>query len=637
MYKEPIINNFTFILREILNADTGGTEPNAQLQTQSRKRADIAEQYKWSLEDLYESDESWNQAKQELVSSLGQIEQYQGRLAESASILLECLELNTQISKEFARLYSYAHMKSDQDMRVSKYLAAEQEMRQIGIVFNSKAAFITPEIVKMDQSTIDAFIEQQPKLKIYKMPLYDILRKRPHVLSEKQEKIMAETGLMSDASYSIFSVFSNAEMPYPKITLNDGATVELNQAGYALHRASRNCKDREAVFNAFWDTYNKFKETFGADLYANVKRNMFYARTRNYESSLHSALDQYNIPIEVYTSLIENVTNNLSSFHRYLNIKKQMLGVNTLRYSDIYAPVVKDVDLQYTYDQAQQLILDSLEPLGATYKETVQKAFKQRWIDVYPTPGKRSGAYSSGSAYDVHPYILLNYNGRYNDLSTITHELGHTMHSYYANKTQPYPTADYSIFVAEVASTFNEALLIHKMLEEIKDDDIRLSLLMNYLDGLKGTVFRQTQFAEFELKIHQKAERNEPLTGDELNKIYSVILKKYFGYDQNVCYIDDLYTVEWAYIPHFYGNFYVYQYATSFTASTALAEMVLNNGETIARKYIEFLSAGGSDYPIELLKNVGVDMTGPVPFNKTMESMNRTMDEIEAILARKGK
>ncbi|MCJ7777320.1 MAG: oligoendopeptidase F family protein, partial [Sedimentisphaerales bacterium] len=313
-----------------------------------------------------------------------------------------------------------------------------------------------------------------------------------------------------------------------------------------------------------------------------------------------------------------------------------MLGVDTLKYSDVYAPVVKGVDLKYTFEEAKELILDAAKPLGEDYDRVVKEAFDNRWIDVYPTPGKRMGAYSNGSAYDVHPYILLNFNGQYDDVSTIAHELGHTMHSYYSNKNQPYPTADYSTFVAEVASTFNEALLIQKMLKEINDKDTRLSLLMNYLDGIKNTVFRQTQFAEFELRIHEKAERGEPLTGDILSQLYGDILKKYYGHDKGICHIDDLYTVEWAYVPHFYYNFYVYQYATSFTASTALSEKVLNKEQGAVEKYIKFLSAGGSDYPINILKEAGVDMTRPEPFQKTIAVMNRTMDEIETILE-KGK
>jgi oligoendopeptidase F len=603
--------------------------------SQTRERSEIAAQYKWKLTDLYPSDEAWDKAKDELAGRFDEVTKYKGKLTSSASTLLACLELDSQISKEFGRLFSYASMKSDEDTGNSKYLGFKQEMQQLSTNYNSKTAFITPEIAELDKQQIDAFTEQQPGLKIYKMHLYDILRMKPHTLSESGEKLIAEAGLMADSPSSIYGVFSDAEMPYPEIKLSDGTMAKLTKAGYSRYRAVPNRSDREAVFNAFWGAFNRFKGTFGTDLYAEVKKDMFYARARNYESSLQSALDKNNIPTEVYTNLIKNVTGNLDSFYRYLKLKKRMLGVETLEYSDIYAPIVKGIDLHYTYDEAEKLVLEALAPLGPDYRGVVEKAFKQRWIDVYPSPGKRSGAYSNGDAYDVHPYILLNYNGQYEDVSTLAHELGHTMQSYYSNKTQPYPTADYPIFVAEVASTFNETLLIDKMLEEIKDDDVRLSLLMNYLDGIKGTVFRQTQFAEFELRMHEMAERGEPLTGDVLTKLYGDILKKYYGNDKGICHIDDLYTVEWAYIPHFYYNFYVYQYATSFTASTALAEKVLDKEKGAAKNYIDFLSAGGSEYPIELLKKAGVDMTTAEPFKKTMAAMNRTMDEIEAILAKR--
>ena len=609
--------------------------PQYQVLSQTRERSEIAAQYKWNLKDLYPSDEAWDKAKDELAGRFDEVTKYKGKLASSASTLLACLKLDSQISKEFGRLFSYASMKSDQDTGNSKYLGFKQEMQQLSTNYNSKAAFIRPEIAELDKLQIDAFMEQQPGLKIYKMDLYNILRMKPHTLSESGEKLLAEAGLMADSPSSIYGVFSDAEMPYPEIKLSDGTMARLTKAGYSRYRAVPNRSDRLAVFNAFWGAFNKFKGTFGTDLYAEVKKDMFYARARNYESSLQSALDKNNIPTEVYTNLIKNVTDNLDSFYRYLELKKRMLGVETLEYSDIYAPVVKGIDLHYTYDEAKKLVLDALAPLGPDYCRVVEDAFKERWIDVYPSPGKRSGAYSNGEAYDVHPYILLNYNGQYEDVSTLAHELGHTMQSYYSNKTQPYPTADYPIFVAEVASTFNETLLIDKMLEQIKDDDTRLSLLMNYLDGIKGTVFRQTQFAEFELRMHEMAESGEPLTGDVLTKLYGDILKKYYGNDKGICHIDDLYTVEWAYIPHFYYDFYVYQYATSFTASTALAEKVLAKEKDAVKDYIDFLSAGGSEYPIELLKKAGVDMTTAEPFKKTMAAMNRTMDNIEAILAKK--
>jgi oligoendopeptidase F len=603
---------------------------------QTRERSEIPENHTWRLEDLYASDAAWRAEKERLAGEMDKVLQFKGTLANSAADLLACLQFNSLFSKEFTRLYSFAFMKSDQDTRDSDYLAMKQEVQQMATDFQTRASYIEPELLEMDKATIEKFMAEKPELNEYQMYLLDLQRKKEHRLSEKEEKILAEAGLMAPSASNIYNVFSNAEMPYPEIKLSDGTEVTLNQAGYGRYRASASREDREAVFDAFWDTFNRFRGTFGEQLYANVKKNMFYARTRNYESSLERALDENNIPKEVYLSLIENVNNNLDYFHRYLELKKSMLGVDTLKYSDIYAPVVAGVDLQYSVEEAQKLVLEAVKPLGNDYYNAVKESFEGRWIDMYPTSGKRSGAYSAGDAYDVHPYILMNYNGQYNDVSTLAHEIGHAMHSLFSNKNQPYPTADYPIFVAEVASTFNEALLINKVLKDIKDDNVRLSLLMNYLDNLKGTLFRQTQFAEFELRIHEKAERGEPLTGDVLTELYGEILKKYYGHDKGICYIDDLYCVEWAYIPHFYYNFYVYQYSTSFTASTALAEKVINKEKGAVEKYLNFISSGGSDYPIELLKNAGVDMTTAEPFNKTMQAMSRTMDEIEVILKKLG-
>ena len=341
--------------------------------------------------------------------------------------------------------------------------------------------------------------------------------------------------------------------------------------------------------------------------------------------------------MQVYHSLVDNVNANLATFHRYLKLRKRILGVDTLHYYDLYAPLLRGVDLKYSVDESKQNVLASLAPLGDEYLAVTKRAFSDRWIDVFPTEGKRSGAYSNGSAYDVHPYMLLNFNGKYDDMSTLAHELGHTMQSYFSNKTQPYPTADYPIFVAEVASTFNEALLIDHMLKTIQNDTVKLSLLGKYLEGIKGTVFRQTQFAEFELRIHDLAEQGTALTGDKLNEVYMEITKKYYGHDKGICIVDDEIQSEWSYIPHFYYNFYVYQYATAFTASCALSEQVLGGDKAETKRYLEFLSAGGSDYPINLLKKAGVDMTTSAPFDLTMKKMNRVMDEMEKILDTMGK
>jgi oligoendopeptidase F len=604
--------------------------------SQTRDRAKVAEEDTWRLEDLYQSEDLWRASKKKFVKDLDSVSQYKGKLTTSAESLFSCLNLNSELSKEFTRLSAYASMKSDQDTRVAHYMGMKQEMAQIGTNFSSITSFIEPELLKMDREDIDRFILELPGLEVYRFYLSDLQRRKEHKLSAKEEKIIAEAGMMAEAPGDIRTIFANAELPYPDVELSDGTKATLNQAGYTRYRSASNRQDRELVFRKFWGVMNDFRQTLGVSLYSNIKSDIFYARVRRYESSLHASLDVNNIPVEVYYSLIDNVNKNLDSFHRYLKIKKRMLQVETLKYSDLYAPTVKGVDLEYTIDEAEALVLDSCEPLGQAYSEVVEYGFANRWVDVYPTEGKRSGAYSNGSAYDVHPYILLNFNGKYDDVSTLAHELGHTMHSYLSNKNQPYPLSDYSIFVAEVASTFNEALLHNLMMQKIKDDDVRLSLLMEYLDGIKGTVFRQTQFAEYELKIHEIAEKDQPLTGDVLTELYAEILRRYYGHEKGVTLIEDYVTVEWAYIPHFYYNFYVYQYATSFTASTALAEKVINNEEGAVENLLTFLSSGGSKYPIDLLKVAGVDMTTSEPFDKTMAAMNRAMDEIEKILDRKG-
>jgi oligoendopeptidase F len=601
---------------------------------QERDRTKIADDYKWDLAHIFPNDEAWKQAKEELVSKIPGIERYKGKLGTSAQQLYGGLDLVSNLTKEFYRLYSYASMSSDQDTRDSKYLGMQQEMSQIGTNLGAAAAFIEPEILKIDRPTIDAFLKSEPKLGIYRHYLDDILRRKEHTGTEGEETIIADAGLMADGPQSIYGIFSDADFPYPETTLSDGKPVKLDKATFSLLRTSKNRDDRKKVFATFFGKLNDFRRTYGTQLNAEVKKNMFYMRARKYRSCLEGALDANNIPLEVYHGLVKNVNANLSTFHRYLKLRKRILGVDELHYYDLYAPLLADVDLKYTYEEAQQHVIASLEPLGKEYLDVTKKAFSERWLDVFPTEGKRSGAYSNGSVYDVHPYMLLNYNGKYDDVSTLTHELGHTMHSYYSNNVQPFPTANYSIFVAEVASTLNEALLIEHMLKTIKDDNVRLSLLGSYLENIKGTVFRQTQFAEFELRIHEMAERGEALTGDTLNTLNEEITRKYYGHDQGVCIVDDEIKVEWAYIPHFYYNFYVYQYATSFTASAALSEQVLARDPAATKRYIEFLSSGGSDYPMNLLKKAGVDMTTSAPFDLTMKKMNRVMDEMEKILER---
>jgi oligoendopeptidase F len=604
---------------------------------QDKDRSQIPDQYKWNLADIYPTDEAWQQAKSHLVAEIPKIQQFKGTLGQSPQQMLAALDFINNLNKEFSRIYVYASMNSDQDTRVSKYQAMKQEMSQLGATFGAAVAFLEPEILKLDKATLDSFLQKEPKLKIYEQNLRDIQRRKEHTLSEGEEKIIADAGLMSGAPSDIYGIFSNADFPFPTVTLADGSSRKLDLATFAVSRTLPNREDRKKVFESFFGELGKYRGTFGSTLNAQVQKDLFYSRARKYPSTVAAALDDANIPLSVYTSLVDGVNANLPTFHRYLALRKRMLGLDQLHYYDLYAPLVANADLTYSADEARKNIIAALAPLGTDYTGVIERAFNNRWIDLYPTPGKRSGAYSNGGAYDVHPYMLINYNGRYDDMSTVAHELGHTMQSYFSNKTQPYPTAGYPIFVAEVASTFNEALLIDHMLKGIKDPAARLSLLGSYLENIKGTVFRQTQFAEFELRVHEMAEKGEPLTGDALDKLYMDITKRYYGHDKGVTVVDDVVKHEWAYIPHFYRNYYVYQYATSFTASAALSEKVLAGDKAATKRYLNFLASGGSKYPIELLKEAGVDMTTAEPLQLTMKKMNRVMDEIEATLKVMGK
>ncbi len=595
-------------------------------------RDQIPENMKWNLQDLYKSNEDWTAQKNALAASLNKFSELKGKLGTSADDLYKGLDYYFSVDKEFARLYAYAMMLSDQDTRESGALAMKQEISQLGTDFQTASSFIRPEILSIEQKKLDGFFKSEPKLKTFRQYISDIQRLKPHTLSPGEEKLIADAGIMAGSPDDIYSIFSNADFPYPTINLANGEEVYLDAAGYSLNRASNVREDRKKVFETFFSSLNKYNRTFGTQLYSQIKKDMFYKNARNYSSSLESALDPDKIPVAVYTGLINNTHKHLPTLHRYLKLRKRMLGVDELRYYDMYPSLVKEVDMKFTVEEAQKAIMEALKPLGSPYLATLDIAFNNRWIDMYPTTGKRSGAYSEGVSYDVHPYILMNYNGKYDDVSTLAHELGHTMHSYYSNKNQPYVDSQYPTFLAEVASTSNEALLIDYELQKIKDPEKRLSLLGSYLEGFRTTMFRQTMFAEFELKIHDMAEKGETLTGEVLSKVYLDLLKQYYGHDQGVTVIDDLYGIEWAYIPHFYYNFYVFQYATSFCASSALAEKMLTGGPEMRDRYLEFLSAGSSDYAIPILKKVGIDMTTSEPFDLAMQKMNRIMDEIENIL-----
>jgi oligoendopeptidase F len=597
-----------------------------------RDRAKIPEKYKWNLTDLYPSDDAWRQAKEQAAARLPELAKFKGTLAGSPQQLAGVLDLENSIDKDLSRLFVYASLGSDQDTRDSKFQAMKQEMTQLGNDFSAATSWIEPEILKMERSAIDSALSAEPKLNVYRHYLDDVLRRKAHTGNEAEERIIAQAGLMAPAAGEIFGIFSNADFPYPTVTLSDGKKVKLDAAAFTLARTSANREDRKKVFTAFFGAIGEYSRTFGTTMNANIQKDIFYAKARSYPTSVESSLDANAIPVSVYSSLVDGVNANLPAFHRYLKLRKRMMKLSQLHYYDLYAPLVGGVDLSYPVEEAQKNIYAALASLGTDYVDVLKRAFADRWIDLYPNTGKRSGAFSNGGAYEVHPYMLINFNGRYDDMSTLAHELGHTMQSYFSNKTQPYPLAGYPIFVAEVASTFNESLLIDHMLKTIKDPKTRLSLLGNYLENIKGTVFRQTQFAEFELRAHQMAEKGEPITGESMDKLYMEITKKYYGHDAGICVVDPEIAHEWAYIPHFYRSFYVFQYATSFTASAALSEKVLTGDPAAVKRYRDFLGAGGSKYPIDLLKDAGVDMTTSEPLDLTVKKMNRIMGEMEQLL-----
>lgn len=601
--------------------------------SQERDRLKIPEKYKWDLTDLYASDAAWRAAKEKAASEVPSLGQYRGKLSSSARTLADALDRMYTVDKDLSRLFVYAGLSADQDTRDSRRQGMRQEMTQLGAAFSAETSYVEPEILKIGKAMIEEFIASEPRLKVYRFYLEDIARRASHTLSDNEERILAAAGPLASSPSNIFNILSNADFAYPTVTLSDGETVKLDPAAYSDLRAIPNRADREKVMSAFFTSLGSFTRTFGTTMDAGVQKALFFSKARKYESALQMSLDGPNVPVAVYRRLLDGVNRNLPTFHRYLKLRKRILGVDQLHYYDLYAPLVASVKLEYTPEEAQKLVLEAVAPLGKEYQSVIQRSFNERWIDLLPNEGKRSGAYSSGGAYDVHPYMLLNFNSKYDDVSTLAHELGHTMQSYLSNKTQPYPLASYPTFVAEVASTFNESLLIDYMLKNIKDADARLSLLGNYLEGIKGTVFRQAQFAEFELLMHEMAQKGEPITGEALAKPYMDITKKYYGHDQGVTVVDEYIAHEWSFIPHFYRDFYVFQYATSFTASEALAEKVKAGDAAARNRYLAFLRAGGSKYPIDLLKDAGVDMTTDEPLDLTIKAMNRVMDEMEKILA----
>ncbi|MBT2762256.1 oligoendopeptidase F [Paenibacillus sp. ISL-20] len=589
------------------------------------KRADVPKEHQWKLEDLFADQKAWDASFAELKNLLKRTADYQGKLTNAASIK-ECFELEDEISYHAERLYVYAHMHHDEDTANPTYQALSAKAKKLNVEAGEALSFITPEILSLSEAEIDKLIED-PSLKEFKFTLSEMKREKAHVLSKTEEALLAQVGNLSSAPQTIFGMLNNADMKFPKIKNEDGKEVELTHGNYIQFLESPNREVRERAFKAVYETYGKQKNTIAATLNANVNKNMFYSRVRKYPSVLEMALYGDNIPEEVYTNLIDTIHESLPLLHRYMELRKKLLGVDELHMYDLFAPLVEEYKWDITYEEAKQMTKEGLTPLGEDYLSSLQAGYDNGWIDVYENENKRTGAYSWG-AYGTHPYVLLNHKDNLNSMFTLAHEMGHALHSYYSDNALKYRDAQYTIFLAEVASTTNEALLMDYLLKNAKDPKQKMYLLTYYADQFRTTVFRQTMFAEFEKIVHERAESGESLTPQDLSDIYYELNVKYHGKGMQV---DKEIGMEWARIPHFYNSFYVYKYATGFSAATSFSKQILEEGQPAVDRYLGFLKSGGSDYSINILKKAGVDMSSPEPIREAMSVFEDIISQMEQL------
>ncbi|WP_338472176.1 oligoendopeptidase F [Niallia sp. XMNu-256] len=591
-------------------------------------RSEIKVEDTWRLDDIFTNDDAWEKEFQEVKSLLPRVQEFQGKLGESADTLYEALQFQDHLLERLGKLYAYSHMRYDQDTTNSFYQALDDRMRNLYAQAASSLAYIVPELLSIDEEKLNKFLKEKEELRLYEHSLEEINLQRPHVLPAEQEALLAEASEVFDSSENTFGMLNNADLEFPSIKDENGEEVEITHGRFIRFLESPDQRVRQDAFKAVYETYGKFRNTFSSTLSGNVKKNNFNARIRKYSSAREAALSENNIPENVYDHLVSTINKHLPLLHRYVKLRKRVLGLDELHMYDLYTPLVKDVKMEINYEEAKDILLKGLAPLGEEYISVLKEGFDNRWVDVHENKGKRSGAYSSGS-YGTNPYILMNWQNNVNNLFTLAHEFGHSVHSYYTRKTQPYPYGNYSIFVAEVASTTNESLLNDYLLNTIDDEQKRIYLLNHYLEGFRGTVFRQTMFAEFEHMIHRKAQNNEALTAEALTNDYYELNKKYYGSD---IIVDDEIGLEWSRIPHFYYNYYVYQYATGYSAAQALSKGILTEGVPAVDRYINFLKAGSSDYPIEVLKKAGVDMTSPKPVEDACKVFEEKLTELEQLL-----
>lgn len=592
-----------------------------------RARSEVDSQDKWAINDIFATDDAWRAELARAKSYTQQAACYRGRLSESGKTLLEFLELDDEISLAVDALANYAQRRSDEDTRVAAYQEMTAQVTRFVVELQSATAFETPELMAIDEGVLEQFYQEVPELERYRLSLNRIRRRRAHVLSDKEEALLAAAGEMSQSPDEIFSMLNDADMRFDDATDAEGKQHPVTHGTYIPLMQSADRVLRKAAFESLYREYEQFRNTSAAVLASQMKQLLFFAQTRHYATTLDAALDGTEVPVEIYHNLIGTVHQNMAPMHRYVGLRRRLLGLDELHMYDLFVPVVKDVEMTFTFEQAKELALKALAPLGKEYGAILREGFNKGWIDVYENQGKRSGAYSSGAR--VHPFVLLNFNGTLDDVFTLVHEMGHAIHSYLSNKTQPTVYSDYVIFVAEVASTCNEALLMQHLLSVTKDQRTRAYLINHFLEQFRGTLYRQTMFAEFELAVNEMAQRGEGITADALCALYRKLNVQYYGPDMIV---DEQIAVEWARIPHFYYNYYVYQYATGYAAAIALSTRILQEDESGVKDYLHFLSGGCSADPITLLRGAGVDMSTPIPISDAIMLFDQLLDEMESLL-----
>lgn len=591
----------------------------------AKNRQDISNDFKWDLDSMYDGPESIDKDLEKIGESIKEIETYKGRLSESKEIFYKVLKMMEDTSRRISHNYVYTNMKHHEDTRINENQAKATKAEMMSNDFSRATSYIVPEIISMDPDTLDSYMRDD-KIAHYKKMVDEILRDKPHTLSQKEEEILAQVGELTSVPETTYEMLSYADMVFPEIEDEDGNKVRVDHFNYSKYIKSKDRRVRKEAFEAEFSTYNKYSNTMAATLFGGIKAEVFSARVRKYPSAIYASLHDDNISTDVYDNLIESVHENIGALDRYIGIKKKYFGLDQMHMYDLYLPMARDFRMEIPYKKAQEIIIEALKPMGEEYLGLIKRAFSERWIDVYENEGKKGGAYSWGS-YDSHPYILMSYNDDLNSLFTLIHELGHSIHSYYSRTRQPYIYSSYKIFVAEVASTVNETLLIKYLLKNSKDKEEKIYLLNYYLEQFRTTVYRQTLFAEFEKICHQSVEAGNPLTAKEFTDIYYDLNKLYYG---NSCEVDELVGVEWARIPHFYSNFYVYKYATGFSAASVLSSLILEGGDNVER-YINFLKSGGSEYPLDQLRAAGVDMERKESVDDSLGLFSKLVDELEAL------